>query len=396
MSGSAHRAPAATSAGVFAAFAPRYRAAGWVNVLVLPRGRKSPPPGGYTGGSRIAPSGADLWEWATYQPHGNIALGMARDVAVGGVLWDTVALDVDHYDKGAVAKRGGDTVAQVEADAGARFPPTWKTTSRGPGVSGKYLYRVPAGTGLVSVLPGIELVQHWHRYAVVPPSTNPHSSGSPFAWRTGARPAPGCDGRPTGAIPGPADLTVLPPALVTALHRDWAALTPVTLTRAEWQRWIAEAPDGLPCSAVRRRLVAAVAGVQGRAGVSRHEECLQHTFALLRLAEQGHTGTRHAVQVLRERFVESVADRAREAAARREFDRMVDFRAVGKILATPTDPDERGCGCPEGLAAMLAATGAPEEAAATYGIPIAGLLARIDDPGVRAHVARLLGRGGAR
>lgn len=145
-----------------------YLAAGW-HPIPLPAGRKLPPPDGVTGYDGVDLTAADLGRigWA-----GNIAVRMSPEF---------VGIDVDAYHGGL------ETFAGLVDEFGS-LPPTVMTTARDDR-SGIRFYRVPAGTTLrTAIAPGIEIVQWFHRYAVVAPSTNPDHGGRPYRWvdeRTG-------------------------------------------------------------------------------------------------------------------------------------------------------------------------------------------------------------------
>jgi hypothetical protein len=143
----------------YAMVARQYLQAGWAP-LPLPKGAKASPPPGTTGTDGRWPTPADVDTWREQWPDGNVALRLPDTV---------IGIDVDDYD----GKGGGDTLRSLEAGNGP-LPPTWLSTSRGQGTSGIRLYRVPAGTRLPGVLgPGIDVIQHHHRYMLVPPSVHP-------------------------------------------------------------------------------------------------------------------------------------------------------------------------------------------------------------------------------
>lgn len=142
-----------------------YRAAGWAGTLPLPERRKYPPPDGHTGHRGNWPTTTQVEAWA--ELGGNIGLRLPPDI---------IGLDVDHYDQ----KDGGGTLANL-VDRYGPLPPTVLSTSRGDGISGIRLYRVPNGTTLVTRIEGgIELVQHHHRYVVAWPSVHPE--GGQYRW----------------------------------------------------------------------------------------------------------------------------------------------------------------------------------------------------------------------
>ncbi|GAA4024980.1 hypothetical protein GCM10022247_56800 [Allokutzneria multivorans] len=309
-----------------------YYARGW-DVLILPDGKKTPPPKGFTGYNGVRASFADLFAWAEDRPAGNIALRMPAGV---------VGVDVDAYAKGGKQKIGDQTLARWEAEAGVRFPPTYRVTSRGLNdPSGKCLYRVPEGVRLRTAEGDVELIQRHHRYCVTAPSRNDDDGGNVVRLF-----AP--DGREIttlDAIPRPEDLPELPAALVEYLREGREAEQARSLVDGEHSAFWAALPDGEPCKAMRSKLDAALAATT--AG-SRHDAMLTAVGAILRVAEMGHTGVHEALRQAEAAFVAAVAGERRGGAkeAAREFARMVNGdRGVGLILAKPTPEDRKGCRC---------------------------------------------------
>ncbi len=151
----------------YAEAAMTYLSRGWAPIPLAP-GTKSPPPAGWTGYDAPVPSGADVAEWsANGHGGGNVALRMPETV---------IGIDVDSYG----GKPGAETLAEAEARLGP-LPPTPVSTSRDDGVSGIRFYSVPAGRCWADVLgPGVEIIHHGHRYAVVAPSIHPE--GRPYGW----------------------------------------------------------------------------------------------------------------------------------------------------------------------------------------------------------------------
>jgi hypothetical protein len=88
-----------------------------------------------------------------------------------------------------------------------RLPATLRSTSRTDGLSGIYLFSVPAGTTLeANPADGVQVVQWFHRYVTCWPSTHPE--GRPYEW---------FDGRDQDSrvdemvrLPGPTELPALP------------------------------------------------------------------------------------------------------------------------------------------------------------------------------------------
>jgi Bifunctional DNA primase/polymerase, N-terminal len=167
----------------------QYQAAGWTSVLPLPKGKKEPPPTGFTGkkaGDRW-PTPAEYATWIDQHDDGNLALRMPP-----GVL----GIDVDDYGD----KHGAETLAKIEAQAGP-LPETWISTSRDDGVSGIRLYRVPEGLTWKNQ-PDMEVIHSGHRYAVAWPSIHPN--GQQYRWNR-------------AGVPTVAELPELPEKWIEAL-----------------------------------------------------------------------------------------------------------------------------------------------------------------------------------
>lgn len=261
--------------GGYAEAASLYRAAGWEGVLPLPAGRKENPPTGFTGTGGAWPTTSQINAWRIAHADGNVALRLPPDV---------VGIDVDVY-------HGGDvTLAELEERWGP-LPPTWVTTSRDDG-SGIRLYRVPAGTRLRGTAgPGIDVLQHHHRYAVVWPSVHP--SGAQYRWEWDHEDSLASD--PYGyaeAPPAPTDLPDLPAAWLEGLAgRDADAKAAGVDLRA----MLAGMAHGAPCPAVTAAYELWSGELAGSGG--RHDAMTRGVLALLRLGDEGHVG---AIAVLRD------------------------------------------------------------------------------------------------
>ncbi|WOC12405.1 bifunctional DNA primase/polymerase [Gordonia sp. MP11Mi] len=323
-----------TSTG-YGAAAPAYWKSGWRSILPLPRGRKFPPPSGYTGDGAAVPSYADITAWGEDHPTGNVALGMPDDV---------ICVDVDDYP----GKRGGETLDKAESAWGA-LPPTVRSTSRDDGVSGILYFRVSPGRRWKSQLDvggtsDVEIIQRSHRYSVVWPSIHPN--GGQYRWLDD-------DGNEVG-IPRVEDLPMLPDRWVKELT---AASVPSTAgVSVDVAETLRSVPDGDMDQVVAVRLDQAMTDLRG--GGSRHDTAMRHVLALLRFAEQGHPGVRSALTALCEVFVEAVTvDGSRSrASAVSEFKRMLtNERGHALIAASPTlNFDEL-----VEVAGIVAADGAP-------------------------------------
>ena len=149
----------------------------------LPYGQKNPPQADCTGydGRNLTEAEITRRDWS----NNSIAVRMPATV---------IGLDVDAYNG------GNSTLAGLVAEYGP-LPKTVMTTARSDG-SGIRFYRVPAGTSLQTAIPGgIELIQWFHRYAVVAPSTNPKVGHAPYQW---------IDEASGEALGGPPDVDALP------------------------------------------------------------------------------------------------------------------------------------------------------------------------------------------
>jgi hypothetical protein len=180
--------------GPYGRAARRYLAAGW-SPLPLPARKKKEPPTGWTGQAAPMASAADVEAWCEDHPGGNIAVRLPPTV---------VGIDVDAYK--------GPAEAAAWAELVQRFGPLPEAvpwcTSRDDGVSGVRLLAVPAGYKAVTDL-GLagEVIQHHHRYVVVPPSIHP-DTGKPYRWVNA----------PNGRIPDAGKLPPLPPAWLEGLR----------------------------------------------------------------------------------------------------------------------------------------------------------------------------------
>lgn len=283
-----------TRTDLYAAALDAYLDAGWSGILPLPRGAKHAPPVGTTGADGRWPSAGDLTHWRNTHGDGNIALRMPLDV---------IGIDLDLY-------RNPDARHTLEQTTGP-LPPTWCTTSRVDG-SGIRLYRVPRpANGAVwasAPVPGVEIVQHRHRYAVVWPSIHPE--GRTYLWIDEA------SGEVADRPPEVDDLTELPWPAIAALQHEQAPAEARPAVDLQF-------PTGDMSATVERRLTAAIAATRGEVG-SRHDAALRDVCALVRLAERGEPGVDTALARLRDAFTAAVAPDRAPGVAAREFDAIVD------------------------------------------------------------------------
>jgi bifunctional DNA primase/polymerase-like protein/AAA domain-containing protein len=278
--------------GPYAQAAGAYWQAGWRGVVPIPANSKRIQIVGYTGREGTDPTRADVQAWADgREGSGNIALRMPPTV-IG------VDVDVDPYG----AKAGGNTLRQAEEKFGP-LPPTSTSTSRDDGISGIQLFRVPEGLAWPGeVGPGVEIVQHNHRYAVVWPSVHPE--GRVYRWI-------GPDGAVADTVPSPDELPELPAAWVAGLtggtlDRD---VPKADLDADEALGWLAKFGAGEPCttmSAETDRIVTSLANG------SRHDAAMTGSARLTHLAADGHRGAAYGLSVLQVAFkTATAADPAR-------------------------------------------------------------------------------------
>jgi P4 family phage/plasmid primase-like protien len=352
--------------GIFADNYGPLRNLGWVGVLWLPEGKKAMPLGpkdkplqrsltGYAGDDADS-SELHLIASSTIRRHlsgarGNIGVRAPRDVIVDGVAYDLVFVDVDDYVKGDKIKTGAKTVTEIEAKTGVPFPLTCKVTSRGDSVSGKYAYLIPAGEKLITALADVELVQWFHRYAVVPPSHNPDSGRSTFRAYTSAAPREGkCGGQPIDGMFRPSDAAIMPLELVAELRDATGFRNVAEVSDPEVRAFLdamprdPEDPKGM-CKAVRNATDAGLLALEG-AG-NRYEATLRAVIRLLRIGHMGHRGIPAAFDELETAYVATQnAPGDTEKQARAEVKRMIENkRGISMILSDPTPEEDRGCRC---------------------------------------------------
>lgn len=308
-----------------------YWSAGWRGVLPLPYRAKKQPPDGYTGRNYTEPSYADCAAWADGGPK-NIALHLPRGV---------VGIDVDDY----AGKGGGATLSGLVAECGP-LPPTWLSSSRGDGISGIRLYRVPDDAELIGGLTGIEIIQYSHRYVVCWPSVHPE--GMTYEWvneDTGESGVPPVDALPT-----------LPAKWLERLRRTTAAASKADIGDAGVAEFFAGLPVGDPCQHMM-----SAAGLAMRSK-SRHEAYNDAVLGVLSAARGGCPGAAATLARLKASFVAEIADRASDGEAKSEWLRNV----LGAVALVVADKPEQGAGCPDDyLAGLILAETAQDGPAAT-------------------------------
>ena len=271
----------------YAAAAPLYRAAGWMQVIPLPEGRKTPPPSGFTGRSRKPVTDEQVRFWSQSDPTANTGIVIPEGVLV---------LDIDAAQGHQVKADGAKGISELSQELGA-LPATWSSTSHGIDSPARHLfYKVPEGLAWKGgAIEGVDILQPGHRYSVVWPSIHP--SGEMYCWYTPS-------GSTTSQIPHISDLATLPWKWVDYLRKPEHTTprpTSNTLISPETGTY-----DARMCPASKG---------------SRHDTTLQAVWALVNFAQEGHRGALDAISQLKPRFIQEVApDRqGKEREAAREW-----------------------------------------------------------------------------
>jgi hypothetical protein len=284
----------------YAAAAPLYRAAGWMQVIPLPEGRKTPPPSGFTGRSRKPVTDEQVRFWSQSDPTANTGIVIPEGVLV---------LDIDAEQGHQVKADGAKGISELSQELGA-LPATWSSTSHGIDSPARHLfYKVPEGLAWKGgAIEGVDILQPGHRYSVVWPSIHP--SGEMYCWYTPS-------GSTTSQIPHISDLATLPWKWVDYLRKPEHTTprpTSNTLISPETGTY-----DARMCKAVNTFLNKTLANPASKG--SRHDTTLQAVWALVNFAQEGHRGALDAISQLKPRFIAEVApDRqGKEREAAREW-----------------------------------------------------------------------------
>lgn len=284
----------------YAAAAPLYRAAGWMQVIPLPEGRKTPPPSGFTGRSRKPVTDEQVRFWSQSDPTANTGIVIPEGVLV---------LDIDAEQGHQVKADGAKGISELSQELGA-LPATWSSTSHGIDSPARHLfYKVPEGLAWKGgAIEGVDILQPGHRYSVVWPSIHP--SGEMYCWYTSS-------GSTTSQIPHISDLATLPWKWVDYLRKPEHTTprpTSNTLISPETGTY-----DARMCKAINTFLHKTLSNPASKG--SRHDTTLQAVWALVNFAQEGHRGALDAISQLKPRFIQEVApDRqGKEREAAREW-----------------------------------------------------------------------------
>ena len=258
-----------------------YAQAGWPCVIPVPAQDKHPPPVGYTGADGADTDPLTLVRWAQTHADSSIALRMPDGV---------IGIDVDHYRKGTVDKRGGDVLAEHERLWGP-LPPTWRSSAREL-PSGIRFYRTPARRFATKIGNAIEIIQRHHRYAVVWPSAH-HEVGEIYRWY-----AP--DGQPAQGVPKPGELPELPAAWVVGLREGSTAAGPAAAEPGRGRALLdALTYDARPaCAEMANAAAEALRQLTAAGTGGRHDTATERTHHLVMLGAAGHPGAGAALAEL--------------------------------------------------------------------------------------------------
>jgi putative DNA primase/helicase len=309
-----------------------YRDAGWLGTLPLGSapGRKSPPPGGFTGHGAPYPDGGDIGMWLS-GPEAERNIGLRMPAGVIGLDIDAAYTKIENGK--AVEKRGQDTLAELEAQYGP-LPPTWVSSAR-PAPSGIRFYRVPESLdGRPINWPGeagkfIEIIQPGHRYAVAWPSTNPDADGAVYEWRH--------ELYDFVVPPSPGDLTPLPDAWLRGLALPYDRTDKADLADAALAGWWTQLRPGDPCPVIHSVWTRAANSLRTDAG-SRHETARDALRALLGAGGSGHRGAARAAEQLAEVFGAAVGP---DRMASGEWQRLIS--GAVKLAATDNPVPRQHC-----------------------------------------------------
>ena len=283
----------------YATAAPQYRAAGWMQVIPLPEGRKTPPPAGFTGRSRKPVTDEQIQLWSQANPNANTGIVIPEGVMV---------LDIDAEQGHQVKADGAKGIRELSQELG-QLPATWSSTSHGIDSPARHLfYKVPEGLSWKGgAIEGVDILQPGHRYSVVWPSIHP--SGEMYCWYTPS-------GAPASTLPRISDLATLPWKWVDYLRKPDVAKdsNPSPLNASNSMRY-----DDRMCKAVNTFLNKTLANPASKG--SRHDTTLQAVWTLVNFAQEGHRGALDAISQLKPRFIQEVApDRqGKEREAAREW-----------------------------------------------------------------------------
>lgn len=309
---------------VFADSVADYAQAGWPCIVPVPVADKFPPPVGFTGEHGRGTDPLQLVAWAGTHADWSIAIRMPDGV---------IGVDVDHYEKGKVHKRGNDSLLELEQRWG-KLPATWSSTARGdqtPGPSRIMFFRCPPGRYATKLGDSIEIIQRHHRYAVVGPSWH-HDVNAPYRWYDPA-------GQPADSVPKPIELPELPEAWIAGLREGASETGPAAADIGSGQSFLHllmrdERPECADVASARRQGLTELAAAESG---SRHDTATGRVHHLVMLGAAGHPGAACALLELRSLWELLTASEGRED----EYDRMMLTSARKGVTVVGVRPVDR-------------------------------------------------------
>lgn len=230
--------PPNSPAGPYAMGVPAYLEQGWDGVIPLRPDGKVPYLKDVTGRDGRQATAEDSLRIADRLPYckGNLALRLPKGI---------VGIDVDEYDD----KHGYSTTIVELTEKLGPLPFGPYSTSRGPGVSGIWLFHLPGEYRELKDVAGadVEVIQWHHRYTQTWPSVHPRTGGI-YRWYA-------TDGTPLERPPRPEELPTLPQPWADYLTKQERASRPNTPLVDKETGEILEGFQGTP-EGLRRRVEA--------------------------------------------------------------------------------------------------------------------------------------------
>lgn len=285
-------------------------------VFPLPHGQKSPPPTDVTGQHGSAPTPERLAAWHDLRGC-NYGLRTAPTVFI---------LDVDYKedDEGNVILNGMETLNALEEELGIEIPKRYVCTRGNPEQKGHIYLQCPPGMHFKGTAgPGIDIVQHTHRYCVFAGSV---VDGHRYRFFRKDE-----DGyREIAGIPTWERLPEAPPELIEYLRVD----KPKTVKPASFEascdfvdemkaddREMSQKLYSAACDGIYN-----TEDADNHLGSSRHDAMLRAIYRVCHVAADGYPGFVDAVEMLRDCWLQ-FPDKPE-----REFDRMLED-ALRKVAA---------------------------------------------------------------
>jgi hypothetical protein len=155
----------------------------------------------------------------------------------------------------------------------------------------------------------VEVIQHTHRYAVVPPSIHPN--GGQYRWIT-----PDGEVVTDGRIPAPDDLPQLPEAWVDHIRKECSCFLVASF---DWSRYQGTTDRKDPVRDTFDRWSQRMTDSYGR-----HDAAAAGTMALVAFESRGWPGATEALHQLEQMFYSSLGDTRTRREAEKEWQRMID------------------------------------------------------------------------